>query len=93
MKNERKKAAALTYDQLSEAVPRLTALGKGRVADQIIDKAKEHHIPIVEDPSLVELLSTLNINDVIPEELYEAVAEVFAFIYQLDQNYNRNQNK
>ncbi len=93
MKNERKKAAALRYDQLSEAVPRLTALGKGRVADQIIDKAKEHHIPIVEDPSLVELLSTLNINDVIPEELYEAVAEVFAFIYQLDQNYNRNQNK
>lgn len=91
MNYERKKAAALKYDKLSEAAPRLTALGKGLTAENIIDIAKEHDVPIVEDPSLVELLSTLNINDVIPEELYEAVAEVFAFIYQLDQNYNRKQ--
>lgn len=90
MKNERKKAAALKYDQLSDTAPRLTALGKGLTAENIIEIAEENNIPIVEDPSLVEILSTLNINDVIPEELYEAVAEVFAFIYQLDQNYNRN---
>ena len=63
----------------------LMAKGKGAMADHILKEAIEHQIPIQQDPSLVELLSKLNINDQIPEELYKAVAEVFAFVYQADR--------
>lgn len=87
MKDKRKQAVALTYDQQANEPPRVTALGKGKIAENIIEKAEAYDVPIVEDPSLVELLSTLNINETIPEELYEAVAEVFAFIYRLDQRH------
>jgi flagellar biosynthesis protein len=56
------------------------------VAENILDKAKEHNVPVQEDPSLVELLGKLDINAGIPEELFQAVAEVFAFIYRADQD-------
>ncbi|MFD1850397.1 EscU/YscU/HrcU family type III secretion system export apparatus switch protein [Oceanobacillus bengalensis] len=85
MNNERKKATALKYDENIDAVPIVTAIGKGLIAETIIDKAKEENVPIVEDPTLVSLLQELNINEAIPEELYEAVAEVFAFIYHADK--------
>lgn len=85
MIDKRKQAAALSYDQQSHDPPKVSAIGKGKVAETIIERAEEHNVPIVEDPSLVELLGALNINETIPEELYEAVAEVFAFVYRLDQ--------
>lgn len=87
--HKRKKAAALSYDPQKHEPPRVTAIGKGLVAENILEKASEHNVPVLEDATLVELLSELNINDTIPEELYQAVAEVFAFIYQVDQNVNR----
>lgn len=90
MKNNRKKAVALRYNQEKESVPRLVATGSGMVADNIIKKAQENNIPTLEDPSLVGLLSELDINETIPEELYKAVAEVFAFIYRADQELNNN---
>lgn len=83
--DKRRKVAALSYDRSKDAKPKVTALGQNIQADKIIDKAKEHEIPILEDASLVELLSELNINEAIPEELYQAVAEVFAFIYRIDE--------
>lgn len=82
----RKKAAALRYDKDKSAAPKVVAAGKGFVAENIVNKAEENHVPMVEDASLVELLGELNMNETIPEELYEAVAEVFAFVYQLDKN-------
>ncbi|MBP2240111.1 flagellar biosynthesis protein [Cytobacillus eiseniae] len=81
----RKEAVALTYDKYGTNAPRLVAKGKGMIADNIVEQAKENKIPIQEDPSLVELLGKLNINEQIPEELYQAVAEIFAFIYRTDQ--------
>lgn len=75
----------MKYEEKLDHAPRLTALGAGLVADNIIEKAKENNVPILEDKSLVELLAKLNINETIPSELYNAVAEVFAFIYKLDQ--------
>ncbi|WP_407058250.1 EscU/YscU/HrcU family type III secretion system export apparatus switch protein [Tigheibacillus jepli] len=65
--------------------PQVTASGKGKIADNIIAKATENNVPIVEDASLASLLGELNINEAIPTELYQAVAEVFAFIYQVDE--------
>jgi len=85
MNENKKQAAALSYDRSTDISPRVTATGKGLIAEEIIKTAKDNDVPILEDASLVELLSKLNIDEAIPEELYEAVAEVFAFVYQLDQ--------
>ncbi|MDX8046922.1 EscU/YscU/HrcU family type III secretion system export apparatus switch protein [Gracilibacillus sp. S3-1-1] len=81
----KKRAAALRFDPESEVAPRLTASGKGYVAEEIIERAKENNVPIQSDPSLVQMLSEININEQIPEELYQVVAEVFAYIYQIDK--------
>ncbi|MBU8877815.1 EscU/YscU/HrcU family type III secretion system export apparatus switch protein [Bacillus sp. FJAT-29790] len=84
-KELRKVAVALTYDSYGQNAPHIAAKGKGLIAENILEKAKEYSIPIQQDPSLVELLGKLNINEQIPTELYQAVAEVFAFIYKADQ--------
>lgn len=81
----RKEAIALTYDKYAQDAPRIIAKGKGVIADNILNRAKENNIPIQEDPSLVELLGKLNINEQIPEELYQAVAEIFVCVYRADQ--------
>jgi len=83
----RKEAVALTYKPDAENAPVILAKGKGKIAENILQKALENHVPIQEDPSLVSLLGRLDINESIPEELYQAVAEVFAFIYRVDQTH------
>jgi flagellar biosynthesis protein len=81
----RKEAVALHYQPDNQDAPVVVAKGRGMTAENIIAKAQEYQIPIQEDRSLVQMLSQLNINQTIPEELYGAVAEVFAFIYRLDK--------
>ncbi|CQR47712.1 Flagellar biosynthetic protein FlhB [Paraliobacillus sp. PM-2] len=83
---KRKKAVALSYDEQNDQAPRVVATGSGLIAQQIIEKAQKAELPIQQDHNLIELLATLNINEKIPEELYHAVAEVFAFIYQVDKH-------
>ncbi len=90
LKHTRRTAVALGYDAGSMDAPKVMAKGKGLVAEQIIEKAKDHDIPIQEDPSLVEVLSQLELNERIPEELYQAVAEVFSFVYHLDKQAGKN---
>ncbi|MDQ0155999.1 EscU/YscU/HrcU family type III secretion system export apparatus switch protein [Robertmurraya andreesenii] len=84
-KDIRKEAVALSYDAGSYDAPKVVAKGKGMVAENILARAAEHQIPVQQDASLVELLGQLNINETIPEELYQAVAEVFAFVYKTNQ--------
>ncbi|OCA89642.1 EscU/YscU/HrcU family type III secretion system export apparatus switch protein [Bacillus sp. FJAT-27986] len=84
MKKSRKSASVLKYEENQDVSPKLIAKGKGIVADHILKEAVKHEIPVRKDPSLTELLSQLEINQLIPEELYQAVAEVFAFIYKVD---------
>jgi flagellar biosynthesis protein len=88
--NKRTEAIALKYDQNKDLAPKVVAKGKGKIAENILEKAQEFDIPVQKDPSLAELLGNLNINETIPDELYGAVAEVFAFIYKLDQNLQRS---
>lgn len=83
----RKEAIALTDKLGSFDSPTVVAKGKGKIAENILARANEHDVPIYEDPNLVHLLGQLDLNESIPEELFEAVAEVFAFIYRLDQQY------
>lgn len=80
-----KEAVALGGRIDEGSAPAVLAKGKGVTAEKILETAKENGIPIQEDPALVELLGQLDLNQAIPEELFEAVAEVFAFVYRLDR--------
>lgn len=86
-KYERKEAVALSYDPTTESAPKVIAKGKGKIAENILEKAEAHNIPIQEDPSMLEILGQLNIDESIPEELYQAVSEVFAYIYHVDREH------
>jgi flagellar biosynthesis protein len=79
----RKKAAALQYKHIEDKAPRLVAKGSGSIAEKILEIAKEHKIPLKEDPQLVEILSTIDLNSEIPPELYKAVAEILVFVYRM----------
>ena len=84
MDKKLKKAAAVTYEQ-GEAAPKVTALGKGEIAERIIKTAKENNVPVFEDGGLVETLLQLDLGDQIPPELYSVVAEVLVFIANIDK--------
>jgi flagellar biosynthesis protein len=74
-------AVALRYE--GRGAPRVTAKGKGVVAEQILSAAKTHSIPVQEDAELAALLSGIALGDEIPPELYLVVAELLAFAYRL----------
>jgi len=81
MNNKVDKAAALKYNRGDASAPKMIAKGRGKIAEKIVEIAKAHNIPIKEDKDLVEFLSTLDLYQEIPQELYKAVAEILAFIY------------
>jgi flagellar biosynthesis protein len=80
-----KVAVALEYEHGKGAPPRVTAKGRGEIAEKIIETAKEHGIVIQSNASLAAALSTVELDDEIPEELFRAVAEVIAFVLRLRQ--------
>lgn len=88
MMNEKKKAAALKYDEKYDA-PIITAAGMGYVADKIIEKAMENDVPVVYNKEMADLLNNVEVGEAIPEELYEAVAEVIAFVLSVDKKIDR----
>lgn len=79
-----KKAAAIKYDQARNMAPRVVARGKGHIAGQIIQVARENNVPLHEDPNLANVLEAMELESEIPAELYRAVAEVLVFIYRLN---------
>ncbi|MFN2349536.1 MAG: EscU/YscU/HrcU family type III secretion system export apparatus switch protein [Thioalkalivibrio sp.] len=76
-----RKAVALHYT--GRDAPRITATGGGDVAERILEIAREHGVPVHEDPLLTAALAQVPLGDEIPENLYVAVAEVLAFVYFL----------
>jgi len=76
-------ALAVALEYTGEGAPRVTAKGGGLVADNILRIAKEHKIPLHEDPELASLLSKIELGDEIPSALYLAIAEVIAFAYSI----------
>lgn len=76
------KAVALKYD--GDGAPKVTATGQGEVAKQILALAKQNDIPLYQDEDLTGLLASLKLGDEIPVALYQAVAEVIAFAYQVN---------
>lgn len=79
-----KTAVALAYEP-GDVAPKILATGKGKVADRIIEKAKESNVPLYKDNKLADTLSRLQIGDAIPPELYEVVAEILVFVDDMDR--------
>jgi flagellar biosynthesis protein FlhB len=76
-------AVALRYDEAAMQAPTVTAKGQDSMALRIIDIAKEHKVPVVRNIGLAHTLFDLEIGHEIPEDMYEAVAEILNFVYQL----------
>lgn len=79
--NKSQKAVALEYQEKKDIAPKVTASGRGLIAEKIIELAQENNIPIRSDADLVEILSVLEIDEYIPLEVYSVVAEIFSHIY------------
>lgn len=78
-------AAALSYELSQDEAPRITATGRGELADSIKKLAETNNIPVYEDADLAKTLYKLGINTQIPPELYEVVAQILAYVALLDQ--------
>ncbi|MDR3394733.1 MAG: flagellar biosynthesis protein FlhB [Parasulfuritortus sp.] len=84
-------AVALRYDDKKMAAPELVAKGSQLVAERIKEIAREHHIPVVEAPPLARALHRhVEVGDSIPGTLFTAVAQVLAYVYQLNNQMNPN---
>lgn len=79
-----KKAAALGFESATQKAPKVLAKGQGHLAQQIIDKAIECNINIFSNKALVDSLSMLELDEEIPLELYQSVAELFAWLAQVE---------
>jgi len=76
-------AIALRYEAKKMSAPTVVAKGKGAIAEQIVKRAREHHIPIMQNVPLARALINVELEAQIPFDLYQAVAEVYAFVYRL----------
>ena len=91
--NKLDKAVALLYDQEKSDAPRVIASGRGVIAQKIIETARQAGIHIQEDPDLVEILSKVPVGKDIPVELYQTIAEILSFVYQINDKFKRNIEK
>jgi flagellar biosynthesis protein len=81
----RRSAVALRYQTqapFQDLVPRLVAKGEGLLADRILELAREHGIPVEQDPDLLAALAPLDVDQELPPELFKAVAIVLAALYR-----------
>jgi len=82
--DERSLAVALAYAP-GDAAPKVVAKGRGLIADEIISRAREHGVYVHESPELVTLLQQVDLDEKIPPQLYIAIAELLAWLYQVEQ--------
>ena len=76
-------AVAIKYDREADNAPRVVAKGLRLKAEKIKEIAKEYNVPIMRNVGLANALYRVDVGQEIPEELYDAVAEVLNFVYQL----------
>ncbi len=77
-------AVALAYNA-GESAPRVVAKGKGVVAREIIEHARDAGVFVHESPELVSLLMQVDLDERIPPQLYVAIAELLAWLYRVEQ--------
>lgn len=76
-------AVALAYTA-GQGAPTVVARGRGHIADEIIARAAEHNIFVHQSRELVALLMQVELDREIPPALYRAIAELLAWLYELD---------
>ncbi len=88
----RPRAAALRYrpeSPFQDAAPRLVAKGRGLLAERILELARQHGVSITKDPDLLATLEPLDLNRLIPPELFQAVAILLATLYRANKDLAR----
>lgn len=80
-------AIALSYEA-GDYAPKVVAKGRGAVAEKIIALAKQHDVFVHESKDLVALLMQVDLDQHIPPELYQAIAEILAWLYRLEHAQN-----
>jgi len=75
-------AVAITTGKTSDDAPRITAAGRGKIAEQILQLAFDNGIKVREDGALAEMLTTVELDSPIPSEAFLAVAEVLSYVYK-----------
>lgn len=94
MENKKvQKAVALRYHAEKDQVPKVIARGAGKLAERILEVAKEHGLPVKQAQVLAETLSLLEPGEEIPESLYLAVAQIIAEVVMIDAAYKSEVKK
>ena len=83
--NPNQQAIALAYES-GDYAPKVVAKGRGLIAEQIIARAREHHVFVHESKDMVALLMQVDLDDHIPPALYQAIAEILAWLYRLEES-------
>ncbi|MEO8419108.1 MAG: EscU/YscU/HrcU family type III secretion system export apparatus switch protein [Methylophilaceae bacterium] len=84
--NHAQQAIALAYET-GDLAPKVVAKGRGLIADQIIARAREHGLFVHESKELVSLLMQVDLDDHIPPALYQVIAELLSWLYQLEEQH------
>jgi flagellar biosynthesis protein len=84
-KSTNTKAVALKYKAYEQNAPKVIAKGKGEIAQKIIQKAKEFDVPLFQNEELADMLLNIEVGEEIPPKMYEAVVEVFIWLYKLEE--------
>jgi flagellar biosynthesis protein len=79
------RAAALRYD--GSGAPRVVAAGSGEIARRILELGQEHGVAMREDAALADALARLQLEAEVPEDLWQAVAEVLVWAHGLDRSW------
>ena len=84
-KSTNTKAVALKYKAYEEMAPKVVAKGRGELAKKIIEKAKEFDVPLFQNEELADMLLNIEVGEEVPPKMYEAVIEVFIWLYKLEE--------
>ena len=82
IKPKRQVAVALEDSKTGKELPRITAAGRGRIAEQILQMAFENDIKVREDGALAEMLASVELESPIPTEAFMAVADILSYVYR-----------
>lgn len=81
---EERLAVALGFEPGQDPAPKVVAKGQGELADRIIELAHESGVEVKQDRELVMVLSELDLDTIIPVEVYEAVAQILSYVYRVN---------
>lgn len=84
----RKVAVALKEQENKRRAPRISASGRGALAEKILELAFENGIKVRQDGDLAEMLAHIDIDSPIPTEAFGAVAEILAYLYKANGQAN-----